>query len=106
MTTDELIAQFEAATLPGSAFKHAEHVQAAWGYLRRYPREEALERFTLALRRFAAANGAPGKYDGPLTAVWFQLIADRMADDSAREWRAFIARHPELLDVTLARAGS
>jgi hypothetical protein len=41
MTDDELIAAFEAATLPAGAFPHREHVRAAWWYARRYPLHEA-----------------------------------------------------------------
>ena len=33
MTTEELLDQFEAGTLPAEGFHHAQHVQAAWGYL-------------------------------------------------------------------------
>lgn len=97
MTTDELLDRFESATLPGDAFHHAQHVEAAWGYLRRFPLPEALARFTAALQRFAAANGATGKYHATMTVAYVLLIADRMADDAAPDWPSFAARHPDLL---------
>ena len=97
MTTDDLISRFEDCTLPGDDFHHAEHVQAAWGYLRRYPAPEAGERFIAALKRFAAFNGSPDKYDEALTRDWLSMIAGRMAAGDEAEWPAFAARHPDLL---------
>lgn len=97
MTTDELIARFEDGTLPGRAFNHAAHVQAAWGYLQRHPLPDALARFSAALQRFAAANGAPGKYDAALTAAWFARIAERMTPGGEADWPSFARRHPDLL---------
>ena len=97
MTTDDLIAQFEACRLPGSAFHHAQHVEAAWGYLHRYPVPEAVARFTAALQRFAAAQGAPGKYDAAMTTAYLGKIAERLARDPAADWPAFAARHADLM---------
>lgn len=97
MTTDELIARFEDGTLPGRAFNHAAHVQAAWGYLQRHPLPDALARFSAALQRFAAANGAPGKYDAALTEAWFARIAERMTPGGEADWPSFARRHPDLL---------
>ena len=97
MTTDELIARFEDATLPGAAFDHAHHVEAAWGYLRRFTLPEALARFTAALQRFAAANGATTKYHATITTAYMLLIAERMTETGAEEWTEFAARHPDLL---------
>lgn len=97
MTTEELLEAFEAGTLPGEVFRHAQHVEVAWAYLRRYPASEALSRFAGALQRFAAANGAPGKYDAALTTAWFALVAERMTLGGESEWRTFAERHPDLL---------
>ena len=99
MTTDALMQQFEDCTLPGEAFHHAEHVQVAWGYLRRYSAEEAGDRFITALKRFAAFNGSPGKYDEAVTRAWLSVIAARMAEGRESEWPAFAARHPDLLTL-------
>jgi hypothetical protein len=97
MTTDELIAQFEACTLPASAFHHAQHVEAAWGYLRRYPLPDAIARFSTALQRYATSLGAAQKYDAALTRRCFSVIAGRLALDPEADWPAFAARHPDLL---------
>ena len=97
MTTDELIAQFEACTLPTSAFHHSQHVEAAWDYLRRYPLPEAVARFADALQRFASAHGAPAKYDAALTAAYMGAIAARLARDPLADWPTFAARHADLM---------
>jgi N-formylglutamate deformylase len=99
MTSDELIAGFEAGTIPPGAFGHREHVRLAWLYLRRHGRAGAEQRLLAGLRAFAAAAGRPDKFDAPLTLGWVARIAaaaaalapDHSFDDLLRH-------HPELLD--------
>lgn len=98
MTDSELLAQFEDATLPNEAFHHLEHVRVAWALLERYPPLAALERFSGALRRFAAAHGAPGLYHETITWAFVFLIQERRAAAPAGEvWEEFAARNPDLL---------
>jgi hypothetical protein len=97
MTDDELLDGFERATLPGDAFTHAAHVRVAWCYLRRYDTfAEALWRFSAALRRYAAAQGAADKYHETVTVAWMALIAERADGDRVETWPEFAARWPEL----------
>jgi hypothetical protein len=93
MTDDELIARFEAADL--AHFPHALHVRTAWCYLRRDPLIVALARFRAALRRFAAAKGAPGRYHETITIAFMLLVADRRREGDT--WDRFAARNPDLL---------
>lgn len=95
MTDEELVAAFESTELQD--FPHAAHVRVAWWYLRRYPYPEALDRFTIALKRFAASKGVPDKYDEGITVAYMSLIAARL--EAARElsWEAFIAANADLL---------
>jgi len=81
---DGLLAGFEGCTL--AEFHHADHVRVAWLYLRR---------FITALQRFAAANGAPQKYDDALTCRYLASIAERMRGEAS--WEEFAAANPELL---------
>ena len=97
MTTDDLIAQLEACTLPGPAFHHAQHVEAAWGYMRRYPLPEAVARFTAVLQRYATSQGAPGKYDAALTTAYLGAVAQRLACDPWADWPTFAAMHTDLM---------
>ena len=94
MTDDELVERFEACAL--EEFHHADHVRVAWTLLRRLPLPDALERFALALRRFAAAAGVAQKYDDALTRRYVGLIAARMTGGEA-SWSAFASANPDLL---------
>jgi hypothetical protein len=66
--------------------------------LRAAPLPEALARFARGLQRFAAAAGVPHKYHETITWAFMLLIHERLARGAPREWPAFIAAHPELLD--------
>jgi len=63
MTDEELIAQFESGSLLADGFHHADHVRVAFAYLGQYPLLQALEKFSTALRRFAASQGKPNLYN-------------------------------------------
>ena len=94
----ELVAAFEACTLPNSAFHHREHVRVAWAYLREMPPAQALLRFTASLKRFAAAKGVPGLYHETLTWAYLLLIHERMArGPEGATFEDFAAVHPDLL---------
>jgi hypothetical protein len=99
MDTDDLIRLFEAGTMPEGGFHHAQHVQVAWAYLRRFPLPHALARFSDGLKRFAAAQGATGLYHETITVAFVLLINERLADEGGAgdDWNAFACRHPELL---------
>ena len=97
MDCDELVRLFEEGTVPEGGFHHAQHVQVAWSYLRRYPLAEALARFSAGLQRFAAAQGATGMYHETITVAFVLLINERLDGDRGSNWDAFAARHPDLL---------
>jgi hypothetical protein len=97
MTDEAFVQAFETATLPAREFSHAAHVRAAWWYLRQAPLPEALSRFSAALRRFAAANGASGKYHETITVAYMLIIAERLDDANEASWGDFAARNPDLL---------
>jgi hypothetical protein len=96
LSDEDFIHAFETATLPAAEFTHAAHVRAGWWYLRHCSFGEAIDRFSRALRAFAAANGAAGKYHETVTVVWMLLIAERLAPSSDLDWAAFADRYPEL----------
>lgn len=79
MTGEELIQQFEEGTTPADTFHHADHVRLAFEYLRRYPALEALEKFSAALQRFAAAQGKAQRYHETITWAYLLLIRERQA---------------------------
>jgi hypothetical protein len=98
MTDEELMRAFECGVAPAGGFHHAEHVRAAWTYLRRHSLPEAIVRFTTALKTFAAAQGKPNLYHETITIAFMLIIAERTAQDAGNSsWSAFSGRHPELL---------
>jgi hypothetical protein len=97
---DALLDGFESARLPAAAFRHAEHIRAAFLYLTRHPDfGEAAVRFRAALRRFAAAHGVPDRYHETVTWAYLALINERAHGSSFASSADFLRRHPELLDA-------
>jgi hypothetical protein len=97
----ELLAGFEAGTLPPARFDHRAHLLCGWALLGRAPFLEAALRFCRALERFAAAAGAPGKYHETLSLALLALLHERRGPDGGHlegeGFEGFLARNPELL---------
>ena len=117
---NDLIAQFESGATPPQSFHHADHVRLAFEYLSRYPALEALDRFSSALKSFAAAQGKAQLYHETITWAYLLLIRERIAranrdqtwDDFARDnsdllvWKGGVLSmlyRQETLDSDLAR---
>jgi hypothetical protein len=96
MTNQELIAQFESDAIPENSFHHADHVRLAFAYLSQRPPLQALERFSAALQRFAAARGKSQLYHETITHAYFFLIRERMARSDAVDWDSFSSANPDL----------
>jgi hypothetical protein len=97
MSNEELIRCFENDELPEDSFHHADHVQLAFAYLCEYPVLRALEKFSSALKRFAAARGKPQLYNETITCAYFFLIRERMAGREGVGWEEFARENPGLL---------
>jgi len=97
VTNKEFIRQFEQGLIPCDAFHHADHVRVAFAYLCEYSVAEALERFVVALKRFATACGKPQLYKEDLTRAYFALISERMVASEGSSWEEFARRNPDLL---------
>jgi hypothetical protein len=96
MTTHEIIQQFETDTLAGE-FHHGDHVRLAFAYLTEFPPAEALDRFTNALKRYAAARGKAQLYHETITHAYFFLIRERMARSGTAQWDDFARQNSDLL---------
>jgi hypothetical protein len=94
MNDRELVERFEACTL--DSFHHADHVHVAWCYLRQLPFAAAAERFTTALRRFAANAGRPELYHETITWAYLVLIRERMSRGEQEDFETFRADNPDL----------
>jgi hypothetical protein len=97
MTNTELIERFERNLTREDSFHHADHVRLAFAYLSAYPVLHALEKFSEALKRFAAASGKEKLYHETITHAYFFLIRERMARSGTADWDAFAVENPDLL---------
>ena len=98
MTDQELLEQFEQGTLPNESFHHRDHVRMAFLYVSKYPGIEAVERFCVALQRFAAAKGKPQLYHETITWAYLFLIRERLARTERRPtWEEFSHSNADLL---------
>jgi hypothetical protein len=94
----ELIERFESGNVPESGFHHADHVRLAFSYLREYSPLDALQRFSSALKQFAARHGKTQLYNETITCAYFFLIRERMAHFVMEiDWEEFASRNPDLL---------
>ena len=97
LTDDELIAGFEAASLP--SLPHADHVRLTILYLTRHGREETQRKLFEGLQRFAAAKGVPEKFHVTMTIAWLDLVDDaRTRHPEAPDPSALVTACPELLN--------
>lgn len=94
-----LLAQLEAGTLPAGGFHHADHVRAAWECLRSGSLLEAIERFSRALRAYAAAKGKPERYHETVTWAYLLIMHDRMARRPGASWEDFSAHNRDLFEA-------
>ncbi|NBV21423.1 MAG: hypothetical protein EBS05_05805 [Proteobacteria bacterium] len=97
----ELLAQFEACTLPAEGWHHAEHIRIGYLYLRAYGFTVALDRMRVGLKRLNAAQQVPEAldrgYHETLTRAWLQLVHVILSEYGPAETSlAFLEQHPEL----------
>ncbi len=97
MTARELIDRFEGNPQAEQSFHHSDHVRLAFAYLSLYPVLQALEKFSAALKAFAAARGKTQLYNETITCAYFFLICERMARDPGINWNEFAVRNSDLL---------
>lgn len=71
----------------------------AFFYFRQYPPLIAMERFSDALRNFAARNGKPELYHATITWAYLLLIQERMARGGKNQsWEEFARANGDLLE--------
>jgi len=97
MSNQELIRRFERDAIPDGSFHHTDHVRLAFAYLCEYPVLQALEKFTCALKQFAAARGKTQLYNETISCAYFFLISERMTRCESMNWEEFVRSNPDLL---------
>ena len=81
-----------------SGFGHREHLELAWTYLQRYPRETAESAVAAAIRHVAVQHGEPARYHETVTRAWFRLVAIHATQSGATTFEDFIRENRGLLD--------
>lgn len=92
---------FETGSLPRDQWTHAAHVRMAWLYLTRFPFPTALERIRTGIQNYNTALGNKTGYHETITQVFTHLIHLRIGK-RPESFADFCARHPEMLDRSLA----
>jgi len=108
MTDDELIAAFEACSIPIEDWNHRAHLRVAWVYLDRHGLDGAIERMRVNIPRFNAAKGIVDTidmgYHDTLTVAWLRIIdATRLAYAPEADSEAFLDMHTQLHSKVLLR---
>lgn len=85
----------------GQGFGHRQHLELAWRYLEKHEPQEAGVLLADAIRKVAAAHGAPDKFHATVTAAWVRCVAVHRQRWPARSFDEFIERNHALLDATL-----
>lgn len=98
MNDAEFLAALEDRSLPESEFTHRNHLRAGWLYLDRHPLSEASMHCALAIQKYAAAMGAPGKFHLTLTLAFMHIIAGLREQHPAPDWESFLSACPDLLN--------
>ena len=98
MTNDHFMTSFEDCSLSPESFDHRAHVHLAYLYLCRYPTLQAVERFSAALAKFAAAKGKATRYHETVTWAFLFLIRERLARAGRTQtWDEFAEENADLL---------
>lgn len=72
----EFARAFESGEIPNRDFHHRDHLRLAWIYLAECEStDHAAAHTAIAIRRFAEAAGAGGKYHETMTIFWVKTLA-------------------------------
>jgi hypothetical protein len=85
----------------GEGFGHRQHVELTWRYLEDHDPEAARMLVTAAIRKLAAAHGAPDKFHATITGAWVRCVAVHRERWPAASFDQFIKRNAALLDPKL-----
>jgi hypothetical protein len=98
----EFLAALEDASLPEQAFRHLDHMRAAYLYLSRDGFAAGVGVMSAALRRYAASRGKPDRYHETMTVAYLALINERLVlGGDAGGFDAFVGRNPDLVSRDL-----
>ena len=100
------IEDFEEGAIDPGQFDHEAHVHLAWSYLQKYDLEDAIAKFSEALRRLTRKLGIPSKYHETITWFFLILIAERKALPGSNDWPTFKRQNPDLFTTNPSVIGN
>lgn len=99
---ERLVARLEALDLRNEDFRHRQHVEAAFYYIRRHGAARGTDATASAIRAFAGHHGQAKKFHLTMTLCWSRLVAAALTEEGDCETaEALLARHPALLNKHL-----
>ncbi len=99
MSDAEFLTSFEGLTIPGSEFRHRDHVRLAWIYLHDSNLAAGAMRFCENFNRFVRHIGAESKYHETITWFYLVIVFERIrANPPTLNWDAFARSNEDLLD--------
>jgi hypothetical protein len=102
MNDREFLRALESCSLAEHEFGHAAHIRAAYLYLQQGEFATALLRLQASIRRYAAAQGRPGRYHETMTVAYLALIQQHIGErGDGGSWPGFADANPELFECGL-----
>ena len=97
-----MVSRLESLSLTNAEFRHRQHLEVAFWYLRSKGNEAGAQAVAHAIEAFTRHLGHADKFHQTITLCWVRLVAAAMAEvgpcDSPD---ALIVAHPGLLDKNL-----
>lgn len=97
----DLSLAFEAQAIDNTTFHHAEHVEVAYGLLKRYDFIDAAAIYAKGIRSISSRAGAPEKFNLTITYAFMSLIAERMTECVHSSFERFADANPDLMSSSL-----
>jgi hypothetical protein len=72
---DGFLHALETGAIPNHAFRHRDHLRAAWLYVRQRGAADAERAMLETIQHFASLHGHASKFHHTLTVVWVKLVA-------------------------------
>lgn len=97
-TSSEEIHRFESGGIAPGDFRHADHIEMAWHYLREMPLLEALPRYARGLLALATRAGRPERYHETITWAFMFVIHERVLAAPDADYPAFRGANRDLFE--------
>jgi hypothetical protein len=99
MSDAEFLVSFENLEIPGSDFRHRDHVRLAWIYLHDSDFAVGAARFCEKFGSFVRHIGAESKYNETITWFYLVVVFQRIRNEpTTPDWETFANANEDLLD--------